>query len=144
TPWHNDPVTDPPCDVIYLRDEATGEAWSATPAPIPGDGVHQVRHAPGCSSYTREQGEITTELTMGMPTDDAVKLSLLKITNRGDRPRRISLTCYAEWVLGVRREITVPHTLTWFDPATGAVMARNRFDAAFGERVAFLAMSETA
>ncbi|HEY1417911.1 MAG TPA: carbohydrate-binding protein, partial [Myxococcaceae bacterium] len=33
TPWHNDPVSDPISDVLYLRDEDTGELWSPTPAP---------------------------------------------------------------------------------------------------------------
>jgi cyclic beta-1,2-glucan synthetase len=32
TPWHNDPVGDPCGEVLYLRDELTGDVWSATPA----------------------------------------------------------------------------------------------------------------
>src|SRR5208282_4823849 len=34
TPWSNDPVTDRPGEVIYLRDEQTGELWCPTAAPI--------------------------------------------------------------------------------------------------------------
>ena len=34
TPWSNDPVSDPPGEVIYLRDEETGEVWSPTPLPV--------------------------------------------------------------------------------------------------------------
>ena len=33
TPWSNDPVSDPPGEVVYLRDEATGEFWTPTPLP---------------------------------------------------------------------------------------------------------------
>ncbi|HEY3587759.1 MAG TPA: carbohydrate-binding protein, partial [Myxococcaceae bacterium] len=33
TPWHNDSISDPIGDVVYLEDVATGELWSATPAP---------------------------------------------------------------------------------------------------------------
>ncbi len=33
TPWRNDPVSDPPGEAIFLRDEETGEFWSATPLP---------------------------------------------------------------------------------------------------------------
>ena len=33
TPWSNDPVSDPPSEVIYLRDEETGEVWTPTPLP---------------------------------------------------------------------------------------------------------------
>ena len=35
TPWSNDPVSDPPGEVVYLRDEETGEFWSPTPLPVP-------------------------------------------------------------------------------------------------------------
>jgi hypothetical protein len=31
TPWNNDPVSDPAAEVVYLRDEASGEIWSPTP-----------------------------------------------------------------------------------------------------------------
>ncbi len=34
TPWSNDPVTDPPGEAIYLRDEETAEVWSPTPAAV--------------------------------------------------------------------------------------------------------------
>jgi cellobiose phosphorylase len=33
TPWSNDPTADSPGEVIYLRDEETGEAWTPTPLP---------------------------------------------------------------------------------------------------------------
>ncbi len=32
TPWCNDPVSDAPAEVIYIRDEATGMLWSADAA----------------------------------------------------------------------------------------------------------------
>jgi len=34
TPWSNDPVTDPPGEAIYIRDESTGEIWTPTALPI--------------------------------------------------------------------------------------------------------------
>ena len=34
TPWPNDPVSDSPHDVLYLRDEDTGVLWSACALPI--------------------------------------------------------------------------------------------------------------
>jgi len=34
TPWSNDPVTDRPGRVLYLRDLDTGEVWTPTAAPI--------------------------------------------------------------------------------------------------------------
>ena len=36
TPWSNDPIVDPPSEVVYLRDDTSGEFWTATPSPRPG------------------------------------------------------------------------------------------------------------
>ena len=33
TPWRNDPVSDQPGEVVFIRDEETGAFWSATPLP---------------------------------------------------------------------------------------------------------------
>ena len=41
---------------------------------------------------------------MLVPPDDPVKLVCLTVRNTGDRPRRLSATYYAEWVLGTVRE----------------------------------------
>ena len=37
TPWSNDPVTDRPGEVLYVRDEDTGELWGPTVAPVRDD-----------------------------------------------------------------------------------------------------------
>ena len=34
TPWSNDPVSDPSGEVIYLRDDETGDFWTPTPLPL--------------------------------------------------------------------------------------------------------------
>ncbi len=45
TPWPNDPVSDAPHEVLYLRDADSGELWSATALPIR-DAVGDLRRAP--------------------------------------------------------------------------------------------------
>ncbi|HKP14410.1 MAG TPA: glucoamylase family protein, partial [Gemmatimonadaceae bacterium] len=142
SPWHNDPVSDPVSDVIYLRDDETEELWSATPAPIRDPSPYTVRHGAGTSTFEHEHAGIATELTLGIPPDEAVKLSLLRITNRDSRPRRLSVTAYVEWTLGVQREHTRHHVHTSFDAERRAIVARNTFEPTFAERVAFCAMSE--
>src|SRR5207244_11017827 len=34
TAWSNDPVTDPPSEMFYVRDDDSGELWSSTQLPI--------------------------------------------------------------------------------------------------------------
>jgi cyclic beta-1,2-glucan synthetase len=142
TPWHNDPVSDPVSDAVYLRDEETGELWSATPAPVGHDSPFTVRHGAGASSFEHEYSGIATRLDLGIPPDSAAKLSVLRLTNRGDRPRRISVTAYVEWTLGVLREHTQHQVRTSLDEARATIFAYNNFDQQFTNWVAFLAMSE--
>ena len=33
TPWSNDPVSDPPGETLYVRDEDSGELWGPTVLP---------------------------------------------------------------------------------------------------------------
>ncbi|MGH7463632.1 MAG: GH36-type glycosyl hydrolase domain-containing protein, partial [Longimicrobiales bacterium] len=142
TPWHNDPVSDPSSEVLYLRDEETGRLWSATPGPILHDDLYTVRHGAGSSGFECESDRIATSLTMAMAEGTAAKLSLLRITNRDVRPRRIGLTAYVEWTLGVLREHTQHQVHTSYDAELGAVLAQNFFDPQFVGHVAFCALSE--
>jgi cyclic beta-1,2-glucan synthetase len=142
TPWHNDPVSDPISEAIYLRDEESGELWSATPAPIRQETPYVVRHRPGSTTFEHDHGGIVSHLTLGLAPEEAVKISVLRVTNRSSVSRRIGLTAYVEWTLGVLREHTQHQVRTAFDPQNQAIMARNTFDQQFGEWHAFLAMTE--
>ncbi|MDP8984849.1 MAG: glycosyl transferase [Pseudomonadota bacterium] len=138
TPWSNDPVADRPGEVLYLRDEDTGEVWGATAAPIRDPGTTYVaRHGQGYSRFEHSMRGIEVDLLMYVPMDDPIKISRLTIRNTSQSARRLSITAYAEWVLGTSRGTCAPFILTSLDPDTGAVFARNPWDAAFGGRIAF-------
>ena len=141
TPWHNDPVSDPISDVLFLQDDDSGDLWSATPAPI-ADGQYHVRHSPGSTTFEHEHDGIRTELLLGMPDDAAVKVSHLRVRNQSEKKRRLTLTAYVEWTLGTKWEETQYQVRTRFVPELGAVLAQNHFDPAFGNWTAFLAASE--
>ncbi|HUF25507.1 MAG TPA: glucoamylase family protein [Gemmatimonadaceae bacterium] len=142
TPWHNDPVSDPASEVLYIRDEDSGKVWSATPAPIAHASPWVIRHGAGASSFAHTHEDIETTLELGMAGEDPVKLSMLRVTNQGKRRRRISVTAYAEWTLGVLREHTQHQVRTMFEPRLEAIFARNTFDPQFADWVAFQAISE--
>jgi cyclic beta-1,2-glucan synthetase len=141
TPWHNDPVSDPAGEAIYLRDEETGVAWCPTPAPLASEGSYTVRHGQGASAFEHQREGIATSLVLGLAEDAAVKLSLLRVTNQTDRARRVSLTAYVEWTLGVLREHTQHQVHTWLEPEHRAILAQNRFDPTFAGQVAFCTLT---
>jgi cyclic beta-1,2-glucan synthetase len=141
TPWQNDPVSDPSGEVVYLRDEESGELWSATPAPIRSELPYRVRHGAGISSFDHERAGIATQLHVGMAEDEPVKISLLRVSNRDARVRRISVTAYVEWTLGAQRERTQHLVRTSFEAGHGAILARNHFDPQFTGWTAYCALS---
>jgi cyclic beta-1,2-glucan synthetase len=138
TPWSNDPVSDPPGEAFYLRDDDTGELWSPTALPIRDEGATYVaRHGRGYSRFEHAAHGIASNLLQYVPIDDPVKISRLELRNTSSRARRLSVTAYAEWVLGASRGASAPFAMTEIDPETGAMFARNPWNPAFGSRVAF-------
>jgi cyclic beta-1,2-glucan synthetase len=139
TPWSNDPVTDRPGDAVYLRDEESGEIWCPTAQPIRDDlGVYIARHGWGYSRFQHEAHGIDSELLTYVPVADPIRISRLKLRNATDRPRRLSVTSYVEWVLGTSRAASAPYVSTEIDPVLGAMFAHNPWNPAFAGRVAFL------
>ena len=139
TPWSNDPVSDRSGEALYLRDEDTGELWSPTPSPIRDDtSTYVARHGWGYSRFEHEAHGIASALLVYVPLTDAIKISRLKLRNTTNRRRRLAVTAYVEWVLGNSRASSAPFVSTEIDPGSGALFARNPWNAAFGSRVAFL------
>jgi cyclic beta-1,2-glucan synthetase len=139
TPWSNDAVTDRPGEVIYLRDEDSGEIWTATAAPIRADtsGGFTARHGQGYSRFEHASHGIGLDLLQFVPVADSVKVSRLAISNHSPRPRRLSVTVYLEWVLGAARSASAPSVVTSIDSQTGALFAGNPGNATFGTQIAF-------
>ena len=138
TPWSNDPVSDTPGETIYVRDQDSGLVWGPTCLPIHEDACpYVIRHGQGYSRFEHTAHGIALDLLMLVPLGDPVKISRLTLENRSDRVRRLSVTAYAEWVLGVTRTGSAPFVVTDMDPATGAMFARNCWNGEFEKPVAF-------
>ncbi|MFA6312666.1 MAG: glucoamylase family protein [Sterolibacterium sp.] len=137
TPWHNDPVSDASGEAIYLRDEETGQVWSPTPLPARAATSYVIRHGFGYSVFETILAGICSELWVYVAMDAAVKFSVLKVRNLSGRARKLSVTGYVEWVLGDLRDKSAMHVSTEVAPKSGALYARNPYNMAFSERVAF-------
>ena len=138
TPWSNDPVGDRPGEVMYLRDEESGDVWCPTALPIREHvSPYVARHGQGYSRFEHASHGLSLELLQYVPLDSPIKISRLKIQNISGRSRHISATAYVEWVLGTSRGISAPFVVTEIDSQTGAMFARNVWRPAFGSCVAF-------
>lgn len=141
SPWRNDPVTDLPGEVLYLRDEESGAVWSATPAPAGTPGPYTVRFGAGHATFQHRAHGVEQIVRLSVSAEDPVKLIEVTLENTTDRLRRLTATYFVEWVLGTSRHRTGPHLVPEFDRDAGALLARNPFQPAFQDRVAFLAAS---
>jgi cyclic beta-1,2-glucan synthetase len=144
TPWSNDPVSDPPGEAIYIRDESTGEVWSPTALPIRDETAPYIAcHGHGYSRFHHGSHGILLELLQFVPTKDPIKISRLTLKNASGRVRRLSVTAYVEWVLGSSRGASAPYLVTEFDSKTRAVFVASAFGGEFGGRVAFADLDGT-
>ncbi|HWR35049.1 MAG TPA: glucoamylase family protein [Clostridia bacterium] len=139
TPWNNDPVSDSCGEAFYLRDEESGYFWSPAPLPARGATPYVSRHGFGYSVFEHAEGGLRSELWIYVDLKAAVKFEVLKVRNESGRLRRLSITGYAEWVLGDLQSKTSMHVVTDVGHNSSALFARNPYNTEFANRVAFFA-----
>jgi cyclic beta-1,2-glucan synthetase len=142
TPWSNDAISDPPGEIVYLRDEDTGTLWSATPLPIRQKEPYSVRHGQGYTVFEHTSHGISQELLLFAPLESPVKISLLRLRNRTNRKRKLTVTLYNELVLGVQRTTSAPYVITEVNQPSSSIFAHNPFNNEFAGRVTFAATNE--
>lgn len=138
TPWSNDPVTDKPGEVIYIKDEDTDKIWCPTSLPIRDDLPYTARHGQGYSRFEHTAHGIALDLLQYVPLQDSIKISRLTIGNTSGRTRRLSVTAYVEWLLGQSRDVSAPYLITEIEPQTNMLFAKNPWNTAFPSRIAFM------
>ncbi|MHB1423233.1 MAG: GH36-type glycosyl hydrolase domain-containing protein [Gemmataceae bacterium] len=138
TPWSNDPTSDPLSEIVYLRDHDSGEVWTPTPRPLGLDAATLVRHGQGYTRFEQRSHGLTQELRVFAAAEEPIKMIALRVWNSSGRGRRLSVTYYAEWVLGSVRDQALMNVRTHVDDQSGALLADNPFVADFAEQVAFV------
>ncbi|HEY8271977.1 MAG TPA: glucoamylase family protein [Pseudobdellovibrionaceae bacterium] len=141
TSWSNDPVCDPSSEAFYIYDLDSKCLWTPTALPIRLEEASYIAaHGQGYSRFEHLSNDIHSTLTQFVPFGeklDSVKVSQLRLENRSEQWRRLSLYAYVEWTLGFLRSTTAPYILTEIDEASGALFATNVRNSEYGHRVSF-------
>ena len=118
-----DRTSDAGAHFIYLRDPWSGDVWSPTYQPICREpDAFETTFDLEKGTFRRRDGDFETLLQVVVSPEDDVEVRRLSITNRGDRPREIEVTSYAEIVLA-RPEDDLAH------PAFGKLFIETEYDA---------------
>ncbi len=142
TPWSNDPVSDPPEEIIYIRDNETGRAFTPTPLPIREKESYTIRHGMGYSTFHHDSNGIAQDLTVYVPKDDSVKINLLKLKNNSKETRKITLFYYLRPVMGVNEQMTKNYLISSFDEGIDGLLVKNPYSNDFPNRKLFVVSSE--
>ncbi len=91
---------DQPGRYIYLRDNETGDFWSASWQPVGKDlGTYRNRccHGTGYTRMEADYGGIHSEAVYYVPLGGSHEVWELSVTNRSEKKRELTLTGYAEF-----------------------------------------------
>ncbi|MEK7176827.1 MAG: glucoamylase family protein [Patescibacteria group bacterium] len=142
TSWAADSLLDASGEILYIRDEKTGELWSPTPYPLGEDRSYTVKHGRGYSTFEHKRGSLEHKLLMFVPTTEKIKIFKLTIKNTGTETRNLSVTGFFELVLGVNYEQTKRSLITSTDNKTKAVITQNIVRNHFQGNLVFLDMNK--
>ncbi len=122
TRQRDDRTADTSAHYIYLRDPRSGQVWSPTYQPV----AHAFLDFEATFdldkvTYRCRDGDFETQLQVTVSAEDDVDVRRLSITNRGERPRELEVTSYAEIVLA-RPEDDFAH------PAFGKLFIETEFE----------------
>ncbi len=127
TVWSNDPVLDPPSEVLYVRNNQTGVVVSPCALKPGTDGTYRVRHGFGYSVFSRRNADLDLSVTVFAASEDSLKLMILTIENKTTEPADVRTALYAQWVLGAFRELTERFIITEYQSDSQILTARNTY-----------------
>jgi cellobiose phosphorylase len=128
TRWEQDLIRDEWGKYLWLRDAETESWWSLTRQPS-GEQLsdYRVRHGLGYSVIEARHDGIASSVCYTVPHGDPCELWRVTLANTGDRPRRVQLFSYFEWLLGAapdwHREFHRIFIETRFDRDQNAILA---------------------
>ena len=98
--YNNVPV-DRPGRYIYLRDQESGEFWSATWQPVVDkkNYKYECRHGMGYTAIKSEYNGISTDTNYFVPLEETLEFWACKVTNDSDKTRKIRIFTYLEFCL---------------------------------------------
>jgi len=143
TSWTNEALRYQSGEIIYMRDDDTGEIWNPTPLPVKTKEPFLIRYGFGYASYENSYSDIEQKLTAFVPCGDTVKVSLLSLKNKSGKDRRVTVYYYLEPSMGILRDHSRDRIFFDYDAAGQTMFFGNEFRNQLPGRTAFAAFGQT-
>ena len=119
-------LTDAPARLIYIKDEETGEVWTANVHPFGKCSSFTARHGMGYTTLQSSYRSIQADVTFFVPPGHDAELWNITLTNRSLRARKLSIYTACDFQLGnVSQGESEPTFMPLFnvvDPLDGQTM----------------------
>lgn len=99
--WSNDPVSDTPSEIVYVKSLDDGTTWSATPNPIRlQEDTWTTYHGIGYTKYEMQNKDLHQTLTVCVDKELPVKTVSLLLDNKTNRQKEFSIYYFVDVVYG--------------------------------------------
>lgn len=137
TPWSNNPVTDPVTEGVELIDSQRGIRY----CPYGGTGaVSRTRHGFGYTVFEAGYEAVGMTMTVFVPKQGNVKISLLRVENRSGEKMNLEGTYFAALDFGPNKINTQPKAKVWEED--GIYLHQNLLNGDYPKGAVILAASE--
>lgn len=103
TPWRNDPITDMPAEVVYIRDTQDHSLWTIPRMPCGHQKEDSVTHGWGYTLYRANCNDLQQQQKVYL-ANDSTKVIEIVIKNVSNKIKELKITGFVEWILGVNKQ----------------------------------------
>ena len=125
TAWNNNPITDIPSEIIYVKDIEKNDYWTLGYSVIPKDIEYNVLYGFGYVLYKQIYDEILQENQVYVPIKESIKVNYINIRNLSNEPQKLKLLYYIKPVLGEDEIETDAKIYSDFDINNNVVSFKN-------------------
>ena len=140
--WSNNSVMDIPSEIIYLKDKETGIKWSLGSMPMPDDNDYYITYGLGYAKYSHTSCGIIQELEVFVPTEDSIKVNILKLKNTMPTKKTLKLIYYVKPVLCEDEILSNGYINIEKNANNNLVYAKNLYNADFKNSIIYVSSSE--
>ncbi|MCA9167319.1 MAG: hypothetical protein KDB23_06605, partial [Planctomycetales bacterium] len=137
--WSNDPVVDPPAEMLYLTSLEDGRTWSPLRS-LDRSIERVVRHGQGFTQFVAEHDGLRAEVQVTVDPVESLKLVRVRLHNPSNETREVAVAYYVETVLGTSRSETQRHLVSTWHAELNTLSMVNGYHPDAPNRITFLTM----